>query len=243
MTVEILGLPFQNVTMEQAVNDVYGFFSARESKMVVTPNTEILQMFDRLPEVRQAILQADYVVPDGAGVIKASRMLGAPLKEKVAGIELGLHLMKKCAGTGGSVYLLGAKPGVAEKAKERLLNEIPGLNVAGVHDGYFNESDEQAIVEEINRLNVDMLLVCLGAPKQELWMAKHKKDLRVGAMLGLGGSLDVIAGNVRRAPRWMIRYSLEWLYRIAREPKRIGRVAGLPFFLLRVKKGSKKRSG
>ena len=236
MQVSILGLPIENVTMEEAVNEVYGFFAARESKMIITPNAEILQMFDQRPEVREALMQADYVVPDGVGVLLAAKRLGQPLKEKVAGIELGTHLLERSAQEGKRVFFLGAKPGVAEAAKKEVEKKMPGIQIVGVQDGYFKPEEEPALIERINGLDVDMLFVCLGAPKQELWMAAHKKDLKVGAMLGLGGTLDVLGNNVKRAPRWMIDLKLEWLYRVAKEPWRIGRVASLPKFLLRIKK-------
>ncbi len=236
MRVSILGLPIENVTMEEAVNEVYGFFAARESKMIVTPNAEILQMFDQRPEVREALMQADYVVPDGVGVLLAAKRLGQPLKEKVAGIELGTHLLERSAQEGKRVFFLGAKPGVAEAAKKEVENKMPGIQIVGVQDGYFKPEEESALIERINGLDVDMLFVCLGAPKQELWMAAHKKELKVGAMLGLGGTLDVLGNTVKRAPRWMIDLRLEWLYRVAKEPWRIGRVASLPKFLLRIKK-------
>ncbi len=236
MQVSILGLPIENVTMEEAVNEVYGFFAVRESKMIVTPNAEILQMFDQRPEVREALLQADYVVPDGVGVLLAAKRLGQPLKEKVAGIELGTHLLERSAQEGKRIFFLGAKPGVAEAAKKEVEKKMPGIQIVGVQDGYFKPEEEPALIERINGLDVDMLFVCLGAPKQELWMAAHKKDLKVGAMLGLGGTLDVLGNTVKRAPRWMIDLKLEWLYRVAKEPWRIGRVASLPKFLLRIKK-------
>ena len=111
---------------------------------------------------------------------------------------------------------------------------MPGIRIVGVQDGYFKPEEEPALIERINALDVDMLFVCLGAPKQELWMAAHKKDLKVGAMLGLGGTLDVLGNNVKRAPRWMINLSLEWLYRLIKEPKRIGRMMRLPKFILAV---------
>ncbi len=236
MTVSVLGLPIQNITMDEAVNEVYGYFAARESRIIVTPNAEILQMISKDDAVRKAMLRADYVVPDGVGVLLAAKRLGTPLREKVAGVELGTNLLKRCAAEGKRVYFLGAKPGIAAEAKRILEEEMPGIQIVGVRDGYFKPEEEAAIVEEINALDVDMLFVCLGAPKQELWMAKHKADLRIGAMLGLGGTLDVLAKNVKRAPRWMINCKIEWLYRVIKEPKRIGRIAGLPFFLLRVKK-------
>ncbi len=239
MGVSILDLSVQNVTMEQAVNDVYGFFGARASKIVVTPNAEILQMFHRDPAVREALLQADYVVPDGVGVLMAAKRLGTPLKEKVAGIELATHLLERSAAEGKRVYFLGARPGVAEAAKRRMEEKLPGLQIVGLRDGYFKPEEEPEIIAEINRLDVDMLFVCLGAPRQELWMAKNRPALKIGVMLGLGGTLDVLGENVRRAPRWMIRLRLEWLYRIAMEPKRISRVARLPFFLMSIKKEKK----
>jgi N-acetylglucosaminyldiphosphoundecaprenol N-acetyl-beta-D-mannosaminyltransferase len=222
--------------MEQAVNDVYGFFAVRQSKIVVTPNAEILQLYTKSEEMQAALKKADYIVPDGIGILLAAKRLGVPMKEKVAGIELGRHLMERAAEEGKRIYFLGAKPGIAQRAKECLEEEIPGIQIVGVRDGYFKPEEEPAIVEEINGLNVDMLLVCLGAPKQELWMAKHKEALKVGAMLGLGGSLDIFAHALKRAPQWMIKCRIEWLYRVIKEPKRIARIAGLPKFLLSIKK-------
>ncbi len=236
MSVSILGLPIQNVTMSEAVNDVYGFFGARESKIVVTPNAEILQMYSTDPAVKEALEKADYIVPDGVGVLLAAKRLGTPLKEKVAGVELSRNLLEKAAKEGGNVYLLGAKPGVAAEAKRCLEEEIPGISIVGVRDGYFKPEDEPAIIEEINGLDVDMLFVCLGAPKQELWMAEHKGDLKIGVMLGLGGSLDIFSHTLKRAPQWMINCRIEWLYRVIKEPYRIGRIASLPKFLMSIKK-------
>lgn len=236
MSVSILGLPIQNVTMSEAVNDVYGFFGARESKIVVTPNAEILQMYSTDPAMKEALEKADYIVPDGVGVLLAAKRLGTPLKEKVAGVELSRNLLEKAAKEGGNVYLLGAKPGVAAEAKRCLEEEIPGISIVGVRDGYFKPEDEPAIIEEINGLDVDMLFVCLGAPKQELWMAEHKSDLKIGVMLGLGGSLDIFSHTLKRAPQWMINCRVEWLYRVIKEPYRIGRIASLPKFLMGIKK-------
>lgn len=236
MTVSILGLPVQNVTMEEAVNDVYSFFGARESKIVVTPNAEILEMYHKDPEVKKALLQSDYTVPDGVGVVLAAKRLGTPVKQKVAGVELATHLLERSAQEGKRVYFLGAKPGVAQLAKEKLEQRMPGIQVVGLRDGYFKPEEEPAIVAEINALDVDLLMVCLGAPKQEQWMARHKKDLKIGVMMGLGGTLNVLAGTAKRAPRWMINCRLEWLYRLIKEPNRIGRMIRLPIFLMSIKK-------
>lgn len=129
---------------------------------------------------------------------------------------------------------------MAEQARASLLKDLPALQIVGVRDGYFKPEDEPALIAEINRLDVDMLFVCLGAPKQELWMAAHRKELKVGVMLGLGGTLDVLGHAVKRAPAWMIHCGLEWLYRTIKEPHRIGRIAQLPFFLMSVRRRSKK---
>ena len=236
MSVSVLGLPIQNVTMDEAMKDVTAFLDQRESKIVVTPNAEILQLFSKDSAVKEALLKADYVIPDGIGVIIAAKRLGTPLKEKVAGVDLGTKLLKVCAETGKKVFFLGGKPGVAEQAKEKLLAQYPTIQIVGTRDGYFKAEDEAQIVEEINASQADMLFVCLGAPKQEMFMANHKQDLKIGVMLGLGGTLDIIAGNLKRAPRWMITCRMEWLYRLIKEPRRFKRMISLPFFLLSVKK-------
>ncbi len=236
MTVSVLGLPIQNVTMAEAINDVSSFFEARESRIVVTPNAEILQMYKEQDAVKEALQQADYIVPDGVGVLMAAKKLGHSLKEKVAGVELAQHLLARAAEQGKRVYFLGAKPGVAALAKENLEKDYPSIQIVGQRDGYFKPEEEAAIVAEINELDVDLLFVCLGAPKQEKWMADHKQELKIGVMLGLGGTLDILAKTIKRAPKWMIRCRLEWLYRVIKEPKRIGRIFSLPFFLMGIKK-------
>ena len=135
MQVDVVGIPIQNVTMDEAVNDVVSFMEQREAKIVVTPNAEILQMCVENEQVRQTVLQADYIIPDGIGVVKAAAMLGTPLKEKTPGIEFAGHLMERMAKMGKSLYLLGAKPGVAEQAGRNLAEKYPGLKIAGIHDG------------------------------------------------------------------------------------------------------------
>jgi N-acetylglucosaminyldiphosphoundecaprenol N-acetyl-beta-D-mannosaminyltransferase len=135
---------------------------------------------------------------------------------------------------GKKLYLLGSKPGVGEAAAQKMLEKHPGLNVCGIADGYFQ--DDAPVVEKINASGADVLFVCLGAPKQEIFMADHKKDLNVKMMIGLGGSLDSFAGTVKRAPKWMIRMNLEWFYRLLKEPKRFKRMLRLPKYLLAVPK-------
>ena len=136
------------------------------------------------------------------------------------------------AQTGQTLYLLGGKPGIAEKAAVNLQAKHPGLKVVGTADGYFK--DETPVVERINDSEPDVLFVCLGAPKQELFMVDHRRELQVGLMIGLGGSLDGFAGTVKRAPVWMQRAGLEWLYRLLKEPRRLKRMMRLPKFVLAV---------
>ncbi len=138
-------------------------------------------------------------------------------------------LLGLLAESGKSVYLLGSKPGVAELAAEKMREKHPGLIICGMHDGYFK--DEAPVIEAVNAAKPDVLFVCLGAPKQELFMKRHQQELTCRLMIGLGGSLDSFAGTVKRAPKWIIAANLEWLYRLYKEPKRFGRMLRLPKYL------------
>ena len=178
----------------------------------------------------RAILNgASLVLPDGAGVVLGAKILKTPLKEKVAGIDFAANLLGVLEETDGRLYLLGGKPGIAEQAAENMKKTHPKLCICGTADGYFK--DEAPVIARINEARADVVFVCLGAPKQECFMHDHRAELNVRLMIGLGGSLDGFAGTVRRAPKWMIRLQLEWLYRLLREPSRIGRMMRLPKFV------------
>ena len=179
--------------------------------------------------LREALAGADMVLPDGAGVVLGAKILKTPLKEKVAGIDFAANLLGVLEETGGRLYLLGGKPGIAEQAAENMKKTHPKLCICGTADGYFR--DEAPVIARINEARADVVFVCLGAPKQERFMHDHRADPNVRLMIGLGGSLDGFAGTVRRAPKWMIRLQLEWLYRLLREPSRIGRMMRLPKFV------------
>ena len=163
----------------------------------------------------------------------------------MAGIAFAEALVQRMAARGGRLYLLGGRPGIAEKAAENLTAKYPGLVICGTADGYFR--DEAAVVEQVRKAEPDVLFVCLGAPKQERFMAAHRRELQTGLMIGLGGSLDGFAGVVKRAPQWMIRCNLEWLYRLMKEPSRLGRMMRLPKFVRACKEaaaaGGKGRRG
>ena len=239
MRIDVLGVGFDNVTMEEAVSR--GVELAREAgtHYVVTPNPEIVEVCRENPEANIAVNGASLVLPDGIGVIKGAAMLGTPLKERVPGVEFAAALMEKMAGEGLSLYLLGSNPGVAEMAKENLEARYPGLRVVGTHDGYFKE--DAPVVESIRESGADVVFVCLGAPKQELWMAKNGEATGAHLLCGLGGSINIFAGTVERAPKFWCDHGLEWFYRLMKEPKRIGRMMKLPLFLIHVKQEKRRK--
>jgi len=229
MRIDVMGVGFDSLTMEEAVARARDLMAARRAAYVVTPNPEIVMLCREDAAAMQAVQNADLVLADGIGVIYGAKILGTPLRAKLPGIDFAAALMTQMGREGKRVFLLGAKPGVADAAGEKLRERFPGLVIAGTNDGYFQDDDP--VVEKINAVQPDLLLVCLGAPKQELWMQRNAPRLRVGLMAGLGGSLDVFAGNVKRAPKFFQKLGLEWFYRLIKEPKRIGRMMKLPKFL------------
>ena len=234
MKLDVMGLHIDNVTMDEALTRADAFLSGDKTVCVVTPNAEIAYEALHDASLRKLLNSADLMLPDGAGVVLASKLLKTPLKEKVAGVDFAAGLLRLLAKNQQSVFLLGAKPGVAETAAEKMVQMTPGLRIAGLHDGYF--TDEAPIIAQINESGADVLFVCLGSPKQELFMQRYRQELGVKIMIGLGGSLDAFAGTVKRAPQWMIRMNLEWLYRLIKEPKRFGRMLRLPKYLFAVMK-------
>ena len=239
MRIDVLGVGFDNLTMQEAVDKGMSLLRSEGMHYVVTPNPEIVEICRENPEANRVINEADLVLPDGIGVIKGAAMLGTPLKERTPGIEFAAHLMGRMAKEGLSLYLLGAKPGVAELAAEKLAETYPGLKIAGTHDGYFKE--DGPVVESIAASGADCVFVCLGAPKQEFWIKKNGLATGAHLLCGLGGSLDVFAGTVERAPKFWCDHGLEWFYRLCKEPKRIGRMMKLPLFLVHVKQEKKKK--
>lgn len=239
MRINVLGVGFDNLTMDEAVDRGMELLNTPGSHRVVTPNPEIVEVCRENLTARQAVNSADLVLADGIGVVKGARMLGTPLKGRVPGIEFAAGLMSRMAEEGLSLYLLGAKPGVAEAAGVKLAEKYPGLKIAGTHDGYFQE--DGPVTEAIRESGADCVFVCLGAPKQELWMAKCGGATGARLLCGLGGSLDIFAGVVERAPRFWSDHGLEWFYRLCREPSRAGRMLKLPLFLVHVRREKKRR--
>ena len=230
--INVLGVDFDNVTMAEAVDAAWALLQREGTDYIVTPNPEIVMNCRENPDAAAAVAGAALSVPDGIGIIYGAKILKTPLKEKVPGCELTQHLLERMNTAGGSVFLLGGKPGVAELAAEKLHAQMPNLRFVGCHDGYF--SDDGPVIDEINAAAPELLLVCLGAPKQELGMHKNAAALSARLMIGAGGSIDIYAGTVQRAPEAWCNAGLEWLYRLLKEPRRIGRQMALPKFMLKV---------
>lgn len=229
MKIDVMGVQFDNVTLAEAVAAGMALTEGPECSYLVTPNSEIVYECRKTEGLTEVLNGAALVLPDGIGVVYASRILKRPLKEKVAGVDFAAALVGELARTGKSLFLLGSQPGVAELAAEKLRERNPGLRIAGTHDGYFKE--DGPVLEEIRASGADVVFVGLGAPKQELWMAKNGKATGASLLAGLGGSLNVFAGVTQRAPDPWIRLGLEWLYRLLKEPWRFKRMCRLPLFL------------
>ena len=235
-TVNILGVNVDKVTFDEALNAAEALVNSDGVSAIFTPNPEIIMCARDDEEMREILNSADLCTADGIGVVYGSKILGDPVPERVAGFDLTCALLERLSKTGDGVFLFGAKPGVAETAKKNLEEKYPGIVVSGTRNGYFKEANEAEIVAEINKSGAKLLLVCLGAPKQEKWIASHKAELKVNLCMGVGGTLDVLAGAAKRAPEIFIKLNLEWAYRILKNPSRIGRFAALPKFVIEVLK-------
>ena len=231
--IRILDIAYQNVTLAQAADDVLALALRKTgpAAYVVTPNPEISEACRADSRLASAVEEADYVVPDGIGVLYAARILGTPLKERVGGYDLACALLPRLAGRGLPLYLLGAKPGVAERAAANLRARWPALRIAGTHDGYFQDDTEA--VAAVNASGAAVVFVALGFPRQEIFMHENRGALHARLLMGLGGSLDIFAGDVKRAPKVFIRLNLEWFYRLLCQPSRFVRMLKLPKYLLR----------
>ncbi len=236
MKINILGVAFDALTLGEAEERADALLCSGAGGYIVTANPEIVLRCREDAAYAAAVNGAELVLADGVGDLYAARILGTPLPGRVAGSDLVPRLLARLAERGGSVFLYGARPGVAERAGESLQSACPGLRIAGTENGYI--SDETALLEALEREKPDLLLLGLGAPRQELWMAKNRQRTPA-VMIGVGGLLDVFAGDIPRAPETWQRLGLEWLYRLLREPRRFKRVIRLPkilFLALRERK-------
>ena len=228
---DLLGVRIHSVTMEQAMERVREFIEQGTPHIIVTTDAAGIIRANKDTEMHHIINNADLVTADGAGVVLSARLLNLGIDTRVAGCDMVSEISKVAADMNRSVYLLGAAPGVARKAADNLQQQVPGLRIAGVHDGYFEPEEELRIITEIRDARPAALFVALGAPRQEKWIMQHMEKLGVPVCIGIGGSFDVISGLKPRAPIWMQRCGMEWLYRAIREPSRIPRLSALPLIL------------
>lgn len=232
-TIDIMGIPVDEVTMGDALERFKFFLNEDRLHTVFTPNAEIMMDAAADEHLAEILKSADMVIPDGAGVVLASKILGTPLPEKVPGFDLAKNSFSMDNGGKIKYFFFGSKPGVAEKAAEIIMSEHSNIIVIGTRDGYFKDEDNEGIVNDINNSGADILLVALGAPKQEKWIYKNRDSLKVKVAIGVGGTLDVLAGNVLLAPAFFRDNGLEWLYRLYKEPWRYKRMLKLPKYVLK----------
>ena len=239
--VKILDVPVHPLTMGEAVSVLEESITSGEQAFVVTANAEIIMMCQEDAGYKKIVSQdAQLVLPDGAGAVWAGRHLGYKVPERVAGFDLYCQLLDKAAQKGYKAFFFGGSPGIAEAAKAKSEELYPGVQVVGCRNGYFKEEESQAIIDEINASRADMLFAALGAPKQEKWLVRYREQLKPKILMGIGGSFDVFAGKMERAPKWMQDASLEWLFRLYKQPSRFMRMMALPKFVLKVVFSGKK---
>ena len=236
-TVSILGVPFASLTFEAALDVLESYLKEEKNHIVITPNPEGVMLTKRNPAFADAVRQADLRLADGTGIILAARYKKTPLPGRVRGVDVTFALFERLSKKGAfTAYFLGGKPGVAEAAKKRMEKKFPGLQVVGTQHGFFTGNDEKNMLAEIREKKPDLLLVCTGMPRAELWALKNK-DLPAKITLCVGGTLDIMGGNVKLAPAWLRAIGLEWLYRLLTQPSRAKRMLDIPRFVLAVLKG------
>lgn len=247
--VKVLGFPVHSIDVETAVRHLRTVLdSEKKGRLrVVTLNPEMLMAGLHDPELGRALNGADLVVPDGIGIVWALRRAGYPQQQRVTGVDLVETLFTERAADGLQVFLLGGKPGVAETAKANLERRWPSIQVVGCYHGYFSPTENEEVVRRINQARPALLLVGMGVPRQEIWLYNHWRNLMVPVGIGVGGLLDLWAGRTKRAPTYLRRAGLEWLYRVCREPARWYRLRVLPAFIRKVwaeqRRGRKRVNG
>jgi N-acetylglucosaminyldiphosphoundecaprenol N-acetyl-beta-D-mannosaminyltransferase len=230
-SVQILGCRLDPIDSQEAAVRILALAKAGRGAQVVTLGTEMVVHAQRDARFRSIVNESALSLCDTIGLLVVARRRGAPLRERVAGVELIERLCAGAAAQGIPVYLLGGAQGVAEAAAATLTSRFPGLNVVGTGNGYFRNEQAQSVAETIARSGARMLFAGLGSPRQEYWLARHLRDSSCGVGVGVGGSFDVIAGRIERAPRFVRRLGLEWFYRLLKEPWRWRRQLALPRFI------------
>lgn len=243
----IMDIRIDNKTMKEIMSIVEEKIEKREKYVIYTPNTEFIMMCQKDKEFMELMNKSDINIPDGIGLIYASNIKHHPLKEKVAGFDLSVNMLELADKKKLKLFAIGGKPGVAETAMKNIHEKYPNIVIAGSHHGYFKgthlgqygHEEEKLVIEEINKADPDILFVGFGAKKQEQWIQYNKDKINARIFIGNGGTLDGLAGLVKRAPDIYIKLGLEWLYRLMQEPGRINRQIVLPVFMLKVIFGNK----
>ena len=236
MPLRILGSRIDAVSFQDALDHIQSLLLLNKPHHIITGNTLMLVAAEKDSVLRNILEHAELVTPESWGIFWASKVLGEPLSEFTPGIDLMLAVCRVCAEENHSIFLLGAAPGVAERAVAALRIRFPKLNVVGTHHGYFQRSDDPSVVNIVRRARPSVLFVGMGMPAQEKWIAKNLEALDVPVVMGVGGSFDVLSGKLRRAPSAMRKLGVEWLYRLGQEPWRWRRIAQLPVFAGKVLK-------
>lgn len=232
--VSILGCRLDAIDADAATDAIMRFAREGAGAQIVTLGTEMVVHAQRDSRYREVINGCALSLCDTVGLLAVARSRGADLRERVTGVELIDHLCARAAKEGVAIFLFGGAPGIAERAAEELLRRYPALLIAGTRNGYFSETESAGIAQEIRASGAKLLFAGMGFPKQEYWLAQHLRETGCGAGIGVGGSFDVLSGNVERAPERWRKLGLEWLYRLVKEPHRWRRQLALPHFVLLV---------
>lgn len=235
-SIYMLGVRVDNIDSETALREIRRRIDRRDTRQVFKvyfTNVHSIRLAQRDRALRDCINRADLALPDGSGLSIAGKVCRHPIRENLNGTDLTPKVLKRAEEEGWSVYLLGAKPSVVEACCRRLQDQWPHLHIVGYHHGYFSPEEEAALVENINLAQPDILFVALGSPMQEKWIARHETHIEAGVCVAVGGLFDFISGVRRRAPVWMRRWGIEWLYRFAQDPRSKWRrvVIEIPWFL------------
>ncbi|MDQ0215922.1 N-acetylglucosaminyldiphosphoundecaprenol N-acetyl-beta-D-mannosaminyltransferase [Oikeobacillus pervagus] len=229
-----LGVDVCSLTYDEITSSLFHKIENSQKSFIVAINPEKIMKAQTDENLRGLLNKADYQIPDGIGVILASKIRGGNIRERVTGIDMMITLCREAEKRGKSIFLYGAKPGIADQAKIQLEKQFPKLHIAGTMHGY--EKDEEVVKKTINEANPDIIFVALGSPTQEYWIIRHMDKLAPKVYQGVGGSFDVISGNLKRAPLFFQRLGLEWFYRLIKEPSRWRRQLILPKFLIKALK-------
>ena len=233
--IDILGIPFVQTTQKEFVEELDKHMEREEKVFVVTANPEIAMKAIEDKEYRAVIDQATYITADGIGVVKAAGLLGTPLTERVTGYDTLMALLPIAERKQYRIYLLGGQQETLDMAVANIKRDYPNINIVGQHNGFF-DWEKNDIQQEIIDKKTDLVFVALGVPRQENWIAQNLSSFEKGVFIGVGGSFDVIAGTVKRAPVFWQKVNLEWLYRLLKQPSRWKRMLALPRFGMKVLK-------